>query len=170
MSTRATDEPHVPSDVHHWLSRLESEISSAHGGLSKLSTDITDMRLAVARLEGKAGSLSTGTARWLAGLTMAAVAQVGAALYWGGEVRTLLEATSANAGRSLSLIEDHIRTAGPFRAGVERWQRELDDIKLQMAECMQNRATVSERVTAIERRNLIADQNWARLAARGLLK
>ena len=170
MSARASDEPHVPPDVHHWLSALESQITTAQGGLAKLSVDITDMRLAVARLEGKAGSLSTGTARWLAGLTMAAVAQVGAALYWGGEVRTLLEATSANAGRSLSLIEDHLRTAGPFRAGVERWQRELDDMKIQMAECMQNRATLSERVTAIERRNVLADANWARLSAKGMLK
>jgi hypothetical protein len=138
--------------VHHWLSRLESEISTAHGGLTKLSTDITDMRLAVARLEGRAGSLSSGTARWLAGLTIAAVAQVGAALYWGGEVRTLLEATAENASHSLSLIEEHQRKCSERVSTLE--------LKAQKNEL---------RIETIEKRNLIADKNWEIVRNRGLL-
>ena len=142
MVTRASDEPHIPSDIHHWMSSLESQIATAHGGLTKLSTDVTDMRLVMARMDGRSGSLSSGTARWLAGLTLAAVAQVGAALYWGGEVRALLKVTSSDASRSLSLIEEHLRASG----------------------------MLVERVSVIERRNVIADQNWARLSAKGMLK
>jgi anti-sigma-K factor RskA len=66
-------------------------------------------------------------------------------------------------------IDEHIRTAGPFREGVSRWERDNADLQKRMDACSERQAVVMSRLDRVEERNKIADANWAKLIARGLL-
>lgn len=80
----------------------------------------------------------------------------------------LRESTNV-AHKALQMIDSHIATAGPFREGVARWQKDMEQCEARLAVMDKQVAVNTMRLEHIEARNKIADANWDRVRAKGLL-
>jgi hypothetical protein len=167
--TRESDEPEVPSGVHHWLTKLDQEMGGLRTGLTDLTHDVNELRVMQAQYAASAGRPSYGTIIALAGVFVALLLQTGAGMYWGGALKQQVDRLSGDYATVRELIDLHVSTAGPFRAGVQQWQEDQRRCSERVS-TLEMKAQKNElRIENIEKRNSIADKNWDVMRNRGLL-
>lgn len=155
---RETDEPNVPHDLHHWLSRLDDEVKSLHTGQNNLLRDVNDLRLAVAQ---------TGKPNWA--IVAVFVVQTAGAVYWGGSMSAQMANVIQQTQHLSTVVEEHVRTAGPVRANAERCERLLGEMEGRVRTVESKQQVVLQRLDQIDKRNTIADANWEKIRAKGYL-
>ena len=166
---RVEDDRSLPSDVHHWLSKLDQEIVGLRTGLTDLTHDVNSNRIVLAELSGKSGRVPVSLIIATMGILLTLAVQTSLAMNWGGRMQGLVEHVITDSGKALSLIEQHIVTAGPVREAIPRLDRDLDSLQKQMNECSNRQSLVIQRLEQIEARNKIADSNWDKLKTKGFL-
>ena len=166
---RPGDEPTIPPDVHHWLNKLDQEISGLRTGLNDLTRDVSANRIVLAELSARTGRVPISLILVMMGLILTLGIQTALGMNWGGRMQVMIEQGVRESSKGLALIEQHIATAGPVREAVPRLERDVNDLEARLRDCSNRQAVVIQRLDKIEERNKIADANWAKMAAKGYL-
>jgi hypothetical protein len=162
---RAEDEPEVPRDIHHWLAKLDQEVAALRTGQNDIIRDINDFRVAQAAF----GKMPPGMALGLASVIVALGVQTAYAVYWGGGISAQMEMVKNRSEHTSQVIEEHIKTAGPFRSGIERIMQDMDGCEKRVSALEQIAVRNQTKIDAIEQRNKTADSNWEIVKRKGLL-
>jgi hypothetical protein len=162
---RADDEPGVPTDLHHWLSKLDQEVTALRTGQKDIIRDINDLRVSQSQL----GRLPPGMIVGLASITLAIGVQTAYAVYWGGAMTAQMEMVRDRSEHTSQVIEEHIKTAGPFRNGIDRMLEDARNCDKRVSMLEQIAVRNQTKIDAIEQRNKVADQNWDILKRKGLV-
>ena len=161
---READES-LPTDLHHRLDKLDQEVSMLRSGQNSLGHEVGELRVAIASL----GRPNWGVVVALAGVFFAIAVQTAYAVYWGGGVNARLESVMLRTESSARQIEEHVRTAGPFRANMDAMTRHMEDCERRVNALEQTATRNQLRIDKIEERNRGADANWDYLKRKGLL-
>lgn len=84
-------------------------------------------------------------------------------------VRVELRESTGVARKALTLIEEHIATAGPVRVGIVDLKDDMHQCQERIERMDKQIAINTRELERIHERNKIADENWNRVRAKGLL-
>ena len=150
------------AQVHKRIDALKEEVEQQHFTVVER---LHSMELAIAR----GGRFPVAGWGAFATLLVAIGGAVGMQVSANSELRTDIRHLSASSERALVLIEDHIRTAGPFREGVRRWEEDVKDLQAKVNHLEQTAVVNVRRLDMIERRNEVADKNWDIVKSKGFM-
>jgi hypothetical protein len=150
------------AQVHKRIDALKEEVEQQHFTVVER---LHSMELAIAR-GGRFPVAGWGvSATLLLAIAGAVVSQVTS----NSEIRTDVRHLSSISERALTLIEDHIRTAGPFREGVKRWEEDVKELQQRVGHLEQTAVVNVRRLDQIEKRNEVADKNWDIVKSKGFM-
>lgn len=160
-SGRDSDPPGY-RDLQAHLTKLDDHLLELRNDFNAERVKTAERFSAVREAISERGRFPVGAWIAFAGLALTIVAG-------GSGIYAELKESSGIAHKALALIEQHVATAGPFREGVARWQRDMEEMDTIVRRLDKQAALNVQRLDAIEARNKVADANWEKVRSKGLL-